>query len=80
MGSADRSNYTVLGERVNLAARLCSVAARGETVIGPATREQLGDLISVEVMDPLHLKGFSDKVVAYKLLTVHAGAAAVLPA
>ena len=70
MGSADRSNYTVLGERVNLAARLCSVAARGEIVIGPATREQLGDLITVEVMDPLQLKGFSDSVVAFKLVEV----------
>lgn len=70
MGSADRSNYTVLGERVNLAARLCSVAARGEIVIGPATREQLGNLITVEVMDPLQLKGFSDSVVAFKLVEV----------
>ncbi len=70
MGSADRSNYTVLGERVNLAARLCSVAARGEIVLGPATREQLGDLITVEQMDPLQLKGFSDSVVAFKLVEV----------
>lgn len=70
MGSADRSNYTVLGERVNLAARLCSVAARGEIVIGPTTRDQLGDRISVEAMDPLQLKGFSDSIVAYKLLDV----------
>ena len=70
MGSADRSNYTVLGERVNLAARLCSVAARGEIVLGPATREQLGDFITVEQMDPLQLKGFSDSVVAFKLVEV----------
>ncbi len=72
MGSADRSNYTVLGERVNLASRLCSVARRGEIVIGPTTREQLGDLITVEQMDPLQLKGFSDSIVAFKLLEVRA--------
>jgi len=70
MGSADRSNYTVLGERVNLAARLCSVARRGEIVIGPTTRGELGDLIAVEEMDPLQLKGFSDSIVAFKLLEV----------
>jgi class 3 adenylate cyclase len=70
MGSADRSNYTVLGERVNLASRLCSVARRGEIVIGPTTREQLGDLITVEAMDPLQLKGFSESIVAFKLLEV----------
>ena len=71
MGSADRSNYTVLGERVNLAARLCSVAGRGEIVIGPTTREQLGDRITVEAMDPMQLKGFSESIVAYKLREVH---------
>ncbi len=71
MGSADRSNYTVLGERVNLAARLCSVARRGEILLGPTTREQLGELITVEEMDPLQLKGFTDSVTAYKLLAVH---------
>lgn len=72
MGSADRSNYTVLGEKVNLASRLCSVARRGEIVIAPTTREQLGDLITVEEMDPLQLKGFSDSIVAFKLLEVRA--------
>ena len=70
MGSADRSNYTVLGERVNLAARLCSVARRGEIVIGPTTRETLGDRIVVEEMDPLQLKGFSDSIRAFKLVAV----------
>ncbi len=72
MGSADRSNYTVLGERVNLASRLCSVARRGEVVIGPTTREQLADLITVEEMDPLQLKGFSDSIRAFKLIEVRA--------
>ena len=70
MGSADRSNYTVLGERVNLAARLCSFARPGEIVIGPTTREALGDRIVVEEMDPLQLKGFSDSIRAFKLLEV----------
>lgn len=72
MGSADRSNYTVLGERVNLAARLCSVAARGEIVLGSTTREQLGSRITVVEMDPMHLKGFSDSIVAYKLVEAKA--------
>lgn len=81
MGSADRSNYTVLGERVNLAARLCSVARRGEIVIGPATRELLGDLIAAEEMDPLQLKGFSESIRAFKLLEVRVTApAAAQPA
>lgn len=73
MGSADRSNYTVLGERVNLAARLCSVAGRGEIVLGASTREQLGDLIEVSEMDPMQLKGFTDSIHAFKLVKVRPG-------
>lgn len=73
MGSADRSNYTVLGERVNLAARLCSVAARGEIVLGATTREQLGNRITVTEMDPMQLKGFQDNIHAFKLVAVQEG-------
>lgn len=72
MGSADRSNYTVLGEKVNLASRLCSVARRGEIVLGPTTRALLAEQITVEEMDPMQLKGFSDSVVAFKLVEVRA--------
>lgn len=79
MGSADRSNYTVLGERVNLAARLCSVAKRSEIVIGPATREALGDRITVVETDPLLLKGFSESIRAFKLVEVRAQAQPTTP-
>ncbi|HUH13500.1 MAG TPA: adenylate/guanylate cyclase domain-containing protein, partial [Longimicrobiales bacterium] len=37
MGSPDRLNYTVLGEAVNLAARLCSAAGRDEILVSAAT-------------------------------------------
>ena len=70
MGSADRMNYTVLGERVNLAARLCNSAARGEILISQTTREQLTDLATVEPTLELLLKGFSHPIQAYRLITV----------
>lgn len=67
MGATDRLNYTVLGERVNLAARLCSKAQAGQVVIDQTTRERLGEKISVEQLPDLQLKGFSENVVAYEL-------------
>lgn len=71
MGSADRLNYTVLGERVNLASRLCSVAGKQEVVIDETTREKLGELAEVEPLPDLRLKGFSDTVHAYKVTALH---------
>jgi class 3 adenylate cyclase len=71
MGSADRLNYTVLGERVNLASRLCSTAGRMEVVIDEATQAKLGELLEVEELAPLKLKGFSELVKAFKVTTVH---------
>lgn len=71
MGSSDRLNYTVLGERVNLASRLCSKAGRNEVVIDDTTKKQANEWIAVEPLDKLSLKGFSNPVQAYKLLDVH---------
>lgn len=67
MGSTDRLNYTVLGERVNLAARLCSHADPGQALIDQTTRERLGDAITVRPLPALNLKGFSDHIQAYEL-------------
>jgi class 3 adenylate cyclase len=72
MGSTDRLNYTVLGERVNLASRLCSHAGPGQIVIDQTTREKLGDSISVTPLPALNLKGFSEHVVAFELTAIHA--------
>lgn len=67
MGSSDRLNYTVLGERVNLASRLCSQAAPGQIVIDETTRQKLGGQIVATPLPALNLKGFSENVVAFEL-------------
>lgn len=67
MGSTDRLNYTVLGERVNLAARLCGHADPGQALIDQTTRERLGDAITVRALPALNLKGFSEHIPAYEL-------------
>lgn len=72
MGSADRLNYTVLGERVNLASRLCSSAGRMELLIDRNTYDALPPDTIVEPTAPLELKGFSDPIPAYRLLALPA--------
>ncbi len=68
MGSKDRLNYTVLGERVNLASRLCGKAGKMEIIIDETTCERLGNQFIVEPLGVLELKGFSGKTTAFKLV------------
>src|SRR5207245_11648655 len=52
LGSADRLNYTVLGERVNLAARLCAQAGQMEGLIDDATQRRPGARVGGEAGPP----------------------------
>jgi class 3 adenylate cyclase len=68
MGSADRLNYTVLGERVNLASRLCGKAGRMEIMIDATTREQIRDRLRTKPLGIIELKGFAANIEAFALL------------
>ncbi len=70
MGSSYRLNYTVLGERVNLASRLCGAAGPMEIVIDDNTRKALGQMARVEDMGTVTLKGFDTPVSASRLVEV----------
>jgi class 3 adenylate cyclase len=67
MGSEKRLNYTVLGHRVNLAARLCGIAAAGQILIDDATQSRLPENAVTTPLPPARLKGIAEEVLAYSV-------------
>ncbi|MFC1791411.1 adenylate/guanylate cyclase domain-containing protein, partial [Gemmatimonadota bacterium] len=62
MGSATRLNYTVLGEHVNLAARLCQAAECAEILFSEGTRAEIKGEVEVISKGWRELKGFSKSI------------------
>jgi adenylate cyclase len=68
IGSARRVDYTVLGNTVNVAARLeALVAGPGEVVVGPETYRLLAGVIPTEPLGEFQLKGLQQKIIAHRV-------------
>jgi class 3 adenylate cyclase len=72
-GSRGHRKHGIVGDVVNLAARLQSEAPVGGVLIGAETFRRLGARASVEPLPPLRVKGKSEPVAAYVLRRLDRG-------
>jgi adenylate cyclase len=77
MGASSRMDFTVIGDTVNLGARLCDAAGGGEVLITHAMREAIGDAPDLQFTprEPIAVKGKRDPIRIYSV-TRRRGAAA----
>jgi class 3 adenylate cyclase/predicted ATPase len=68
IGQGAAQEQAVVGETPNLAARLQALAEPGTVVIGASTRRLTGGLFDYEDLGAIEIKGFSEPVVASRVL------------
>lgn len=71
IGGKVKREFTVMGDAVNLAARLKDAAPIGEIYVGPETQRAARDQFVWHALKPLALKGKSQNVACYALRSTH---------
>jgi adenylate cyclase len=67
MGSADRHEFTAIGDSVNTASRLCGLAKGGEVLISQTTYERAGKGVEAEPVSGLQIKGKEKGVATFRI-------------
>ena len=70
IGFEERYDYTAIGSVMNLASRLCEAAKPGQILISQRIFAMVEDLVAVEPVGPLALKGFHRPVMAHNIVAL----------
>jgi adenylate cyclase len=68
LGSSRRMDYSVIGDTVNVAARLEGVAKAGEVIITQNTTDLIGDAFKLKKLKPVNVKGKSEPIPIYSVM------------
>ena len=68
IGTAELMNYTIIGDVVNVAARLQGEARAGEVLLSGGAYEQIAELVEVEELGAVHVKGRAQPVPIFKVV------------
>jgi len=69
IGSSRRQDYSVMGDAVNIAARLEDASKAGEILVGPASYRATASSFEFEALPPIPLKGKGQPLPVYRLLS-----------
>jgi len=70
LGSSNRMEYSIIGDTVNVAARLEGVAKGGEVIVNHTTRDLLGDHFKLKELEPVKVKGKVKPLPIFSVLSI----------
>ena len=73
IGSSRTMEYSVIGDTVNTASRLCSIAKAGEVIISESTFQKIREVFDVATLPPSAVKGKREPLRIFNVLGLRQG-------
>ncbi len=68
MGSAQRQEFTAIGDTINTASRLSGVSSGGQIIISESTYKMIKDKVKAKKLEPIKVKGKEKPLTVYEVL------------